>query len=108
VAVLVARELRTSRDTLPVPGRELALQRERRPIRALRVILMRERSAEQRHDPIAGELIDSALEAMNTIAEDREEAIHDRPPKLRVGPLSEIHRAHHISEQHRDLLALPI
>ena len=89
-------------------GGELALQRERRPARALRVVLVRDRRAEQRHDAVAGELVHRALEAVNAVAEDREEAIHDRPPQLRVGLLGQIHRADHVGEQDRDLLALTI
>ena len=72
------------------------------------MILMRERSAEQRHDPVTCELVDGSLEAVNAVAQNREEAIHDRPPQLRVGSLGEVHRADHVSEEHRYLLALPI
>ena len=89
-------------------GGKLTLQRERRPAGALCVILVGERSAEERHDPIAGELVNRALEAVNTITEDREEPLHDPPPDLRVGPLGQVHRADHVREQHRDLLTLPI
>ncbi len=87
---------------------ELALQRQRRPAGPLGVILVGERSAEQRHDAVAGELVDGALEAVDAVAQDREEALHDRPPGLRVGLLGELHRADHVGEQHGHLLALAV
>ena len=81
-------------------------QIERRITGALRMILMRNRRAEQRHDAIAGVLVDRAFEAVHTLAQDREEAIEDAMPLFRVELLGQFHRALHIGEQHRDLLAL--
>ena len=72
------------------------------------MVLVRERGAEQGHDPIAGELVHGSLETVNAVTEDREEAIHDRPPQLGVRALGEVHRADHVREQHRDLLSLAI
>ena len=72
------------------------------------VVLVGDRRPEQRHDPVPGELVDGALEAVHARAQDREEAIHDPPPLLGVALLGELHRAHHIREQHRHLLALAL
>ena len=96
-----ARELRRV-------GGELALEVQRRVAGALGVVLVGDRRAEQGHDPVAGELVDRPLEAVDALAQDREEALHDPPPLLRVALLGELHRPHHVGEQHRHLLALPL
>jgi len=70
------------------------------------VVLVRDRRAEQRHDPVAGVLIHRALEAVDAVGEDLEEAIHDAMPFLRINLLGQLHRAFHIGEQHGHLLAL--
>ena len=70
------------------------------------MILVRDRRAEQRHDPVAGELVDRPLEAVNALGEDREEAIHDPVPLLGIDLLGELHRALHVGEEDRHLLAL--
>jgi hypothetical protein len=88
-------------------GGELVLEMERRVAGAPGVVLVGDRRPEQRHDAVARELVDRALEAVDALAEDREEAVHDPPPLLRVAALGELHRAHHVGEQHRHLLALP-
>ena len=72
------------------------------------VVLVSDRRPEKRHDAVAGELVDRALEAVDAGAENREEAVHDPPPLLRVALLGELHRAHHVGEQHRHLLALAL
>jgi hypothetical protein len=51
-------------ELLHVPPQFL-LQVQRRVTGTLRMILVRDRRAEQRHDPVAGVLVDRALEAMN-------------------------------------------
>ena len=75
---------------------------------ALGVVLVRDRRPEQRHDPVAGVLIDGPLEAVHAVGEDLEEAVEDAVPLLRVDPLRQLHRALHVGEQHRDPLALPL
>ena len=70
------------------------------------VIFVRDRCAKQRHDPVAGVLVDRALEAVNAVGEDLEEAIHDPVPLLGIDLLGEIHRALHVGEEDGDLLAL--
>src|SRR5919201_6315110 len=72
------------------------------------MVLVRDRSAEEGHDPVARELVDGPLKAMDPFAEDGEEAVHDPPPLLRIASLGHLHRAHDVREQHRDLLALTL
>ena len=79
---------------------------QRRVTGALGVVLVRDRRAEERHDAVAGELVDRALEAVHAVGEDREEAVHDLVPLFGIDLLGELHRALHVGEQHRDLLAL--
>ena len=45
---------------------------------------------------------------MNALAEDGKEALHDLSPLLGVASLGELHRSHHVGEQHRHLLSLPL
>jgi hypothetical protein len=72
------------------------------------VVLLGERGAEQRHQPIASELVHHPLEAVDPLAQDRQAAIHHPPPVLRVEPLGQLHRPDHVREQHRHQLALPL
>ena len=57
---------------------------QRRVAGAPRVVLVGDRRAEDGHDPVAGELVDGALEAVHGVGEGREEALHDRVPLLGV------------------------
>jgi hypothetical protein len=63
---------------------EFDAQMQRRVAGPLGVILVRDRRTEERHDAVAGELIDEALEALDAIGEDREEALHDLRPLFRI------------------------
>ena len=72
------------------------------------VVLVGDRRAEDGHDPVAGELVDRALELGHGVGQDREEALHDLAPLLRVLLLGEVHRAADVGEQHRHLLALGV
>ena len=87
-------------------GGERVAELERRVAGALRMILVSDRRAEQRHDAVAGKLVDETLEVLDTLGEDVEEALHDLRPRLGVHLLGELHRALHVREQHGDLLAL--
>jgi hypothetical protein len=62
------------------------------------VVLLGERGAEQRHQPIARELVHHTLEAVDPLAQDRQAAIHQPPPVLRVEPLGQLHRPDHVRE----------
>jgi hypothetical protein len=70
------------------------------------VVLVGERGAEERHRAVAGELVDGPLEAVDALADQAVEAVHDLAPHLAVDALGEIHRALHVGEQDRHLLAL--
>jgi hypothetical protein len=70
------------------------------------MILVSDRCAEQRHNPIACVLIDRPLEAVNSVGEDLEEALHDPVPVFGVDRFREIHRPFHVGEEDGDLLTL--
>jgi len=50
---------------------------KRRVAGALRVILVGDRRTEECHGAVPDELVDEALEALDAVAEDEEEALHD-------------------------------
>ena len=85
---------------------EPVAERECREARAVGVVLVGGRRAEQRHDAVAGELVERAPEAVHGLAGDGEEALHDVVPVLGVHLRREADGALHVHEQHRDLLAL--
>ena len=70
------------------------------------VVLLSERSAEQSHDPIAGELVDRSPEAAHPLGQDGDQTTHDPRPPLGIEMLLHVHRPQHVGEQHRQLLAL--
>ena len=72
------------------------------------MVLVRDRRAEERHDAVAGELVHRALEAVHPLGEELEEAIEDVVPLLGIELLGVLHRALHVGEEHRDLLALAL
>jgi hypothetical protein len=86
---------------------KILLEGERGVTGSLRMILVCDRCTEQRHDPVAGILVDGTFEAVDSIGQDREEAIHDLVPFLGIDLLGEVHRPLHVGEQDRHLLALP-
>ena len=71
IDVLRVRELLAQR-------RERTLDSERRQHRAPRRVLERDRSAEDRHDSVAGELVHRALVAVYLVEQQREAAVHQR------------------------------
>ena len=79
-----------------------------RMARAASVVLLRERSSEQRHDAVAGELVDGAPEAPNLTDEDVHEAVDDLRPRLDVELLLKLHRALDVGKQHGQLLTLAL
>jgi hypothetical protein len=92
-------------DFAAVPG-DLVAELKRRIAGALGVVLVGDGGAEERHDPVARVLIDGALEAMDAVGEDCEEAIHDLVPGLGIQVLAQLHGARHVREEHRHLLPL--
>ncbi len=63
------------------------------------VILLCQGGTEERHDPVASELVDRPTEAAHPLGQDLDEAGHDLGPRLRVKGLLQLHRALHIGEQ---------
>ncbi len=72
------------------------------------VILERARRAEQRHDAVAGVLVDRALEGVDDAREDAEEAVENLVPEFRAGLLGQPGRSLDVGEQHRHALALAL
>jgi hypothetical protein len=70
------------------------------------VVLVRDGRTEERHDAVAGVLVDGPLKAMHSFREDREETVHDLVPLFGIYLLGQIHRALHVGEEHGHLLAL--
>jgi hypothetical protein len=70
------------------------------------MILVGERRAEERHDPVAHDLIHRTLVAMDSLHHVLEYGIEDLPGLLGVAVGQQFHRAFQVSEEHGDLLAL--
>jgi hypothetical protein len=83
-------------------------QPERCVTGTLHVVLVRDGRAEERHDAVAGVLVDGALEAVHALGQDLEEAVEDAVPRLGVQPLRQLHRTLHVREEHRHVLALAL
>jgi hypothetical protein len=66
------------------------------------------RPRSSRSSSAAGVLVDRALEAVDPIRQNPEEAVEDAVPLLGVDLLRQLHRAFHIGEEHRHLLALAL
>ena len=88
-------------------GLQPLAQVQRRMAGSLGVILVRDRSAEQRHDPVTGVLVDGPFEAVHTSRENGEEPGEKAVPDLRIDAPSHLHRLLHVGEQDRYLLAFP-
>ncbi len=76
--------------------------------RAPRMILVRDRRPEQRHEPVAEELVDRALVAVHLGQGDAEEAVDDQVKFLRTQFRCQRARPHNVAEQHAHLLALTL
>ena len=74
--------------------------------RALSVVLVRDGSPEERHHAVTGELVDRALEPVDSPGEDVEDAIEDAMPLLGVEAFGEAHGVDHVGEEHAHVLAL--
>jgi hypothetical protein len=62
--------------------------------------------AEERHNPIAHDLINGPLIAMYRGHHALEHRVEERARLLRIAVSQQLHRAFEIGEEHRDLLAL--
>jgi hypothetical protein len=67
---------------------------------------MRERGAEQRHDPVAHDLVDSPLVPVHGLHHAFENGVEQLARLFGVPVREQLHRALQVGEQHRDLLAL--
>ena len=65
---------------------QLVAQVQRRVAGPLGVVLVGDGRAEERHDPVAGVLVDRALEAVHAVGQDLEEAVQDRGATPRGRP----------------------
>jgi len=70
------------------------------------MVLMGQGGAEEGHDPIAGELVDGPLVAMDLLHQDLEAAVHDLVDLLGIQLLGEGGEGGHIGEEDGDELAL--
>ena len=70
------------------------------------VVLHCNRCAEHRHDPVAGELIHRASVPLHHRGAAVGKVGHDLAQPLRTHRRRDVHRMHHIGEQHRHLLVL--
>jgi hypothetical protein len=91
----------------PVVGQGVA-QPQRRVAGPAGVILVRDRRSEEGHGAVAGELVHRPLVAVDRLTHDREEAVQERAPELRVNARRQLHRPLHVGEQHGHLLALTL
>src|SRR5207247_1173962 len=85
---------------------ELARQIEGGRTGALGVVLVGDRGAEERHDAVAGVLVDGPLVSVNAARKDPEQTIEQPMPFLWIDALRELHRAHDVGEEDGDQLAL--
>jgi len=76
--------------------------------RSLRVILVSDGRAEQRHDPVAEELVHGALVPMHLGQHQLEGAGHEGVDFLGIEARGDGSEAGHVHEEHRDLLALAL
>ena len=72
------------------------------------VVLVGERRAEQRHDPIAHDLVDGALVAVHGLHHPFQHGIEQLARLLGVAIGEQFHRALEVGEEHGDLLALAL
>ena len=87
---------------------QLARHLERRRAGALGVILVGDRCPEERHDAVAGVLVDGSLVAVDAVSEDPEEAIEETMPFLGIDALGELHGLCDVGEEDGDRLALAL
>ena len=90
-------------------GRErdrLIVNLQRRDAGTNRVILQRRRRPEDRHDPVAGELVDGASVALHHGRRTVEQLGHDLAQPLGTHCRRDVHRMDHIGEQDGHLLVL--
>ena len=90
---------------LGVPLHRL-LHPERRIARAHRVVLVRQGRAEERHDPVAHDLVHGALVAVDGLHHVLEHGVEELARLLGIAVGEQLHRALEVGEEDGDLLAL--
>ena len=70
------------------------------------MVLVGQRRAEERHDPVAHDLVDGALVAVDGLHHPLEDRVEELPRLLGVAVGQQLHRALQVGEEDRDLLAL--
>jgi hypothetical protein len=85
---------------------ERPLEAEGRVDRAQRVVLMGDGRAEQRHEPVAEELIDGTLVAVNLAEHQLEGTVHESVDVLGIEPFGQRGEAGDVDEEHGDEFAL--
>ena len=73
----------------------------------MRSILQGDRGAEQRHDPVAGHLVDRPFVVVDLPEENLVDLVHQGVDRLGAQFLGERGKTFHVAEHDRDLLALP-
>jgi hypothetical protein len=101
-------EVQTPEPQLVGVAPQLLAQPKRRVAGPLRVVLVSDRRPKERHDPVAGVLVDGALEAVHAVRQDLEEAVEDAVPLLGVDLLGQLQRALDVGKQDGHLLALAL
>ena len=72
------------------------------------MVLVGERRAEERHDPVAHDLVDGALVAVDGLHHALEHRVEELARFLGIAVGEQLHRALEVGEEHRDLLALAL
>jgi hypothetical protein len=70
------------------------------------MVLQGEGGAEERHNPVAHHLVDSAFVVMDGFHHPLKDRVEQLPGFLRVAGRQQLHGALEVGEQHRDVLAL--
>ena len=84
------------------------LHTQRGVTRADRVILVSDRRPEERHDPVAHDLVDRALVAVDGVHHAFQDGVEQLPRLLGVAVRQQLHRPLHVGEKDGDLLALAL
>ena len=72
------------------------------------MILVGQRRAEERHDPVAHDLVHRALVAVDRLHHALEDGVEELARLLGIAVGEQLHRALEVGEEHRDLLALAL
>ena len=93
---------------LPTVAIDALLHRERRVAGPHGVVLVGQGRAEQRHDPVAQDLVDDTVVPVDRFHHQLEHRVQNLAGFFRVAVGDDLQRAPHVREEHRDVLALPL